>query len=821
MAASLSWAGRYERTSGQFATDLRDAVHGLSRLRRSRRPLHHLPPGPQHDHSHQPACRRCPPGRATCSATASGTACACRRRLHHRPDRGLAGRAAAADRRGPCHLRAACRPARHDLRLRFTDGRHAADGGHAGAAATAAAAACDRGLCRRQRRDGLVRQLCPDDGCALSCGGLGRPAVGAAGRLCRAHGSRSHEGPRHCRRHGWHTPGLVAGCAIRDLPRCHHGLAGMLRHHQRDDVGPDCLGAGQRAGFCRSACRPAAAAPARVHAAGGTSRAVRDAQLRAGAQRPLHLYRAVPARGKRRGTAGSCPVRVRRGLARRHLDHRRADRQVAAAADAGQYAAVRAVSVGACGRGRAPCGGLCRGGYLGPGLRRRLYAVPDGAGGDRRQIRGRGAVDAGHGLEHRHRRRRCHRGAAARWLRHRRIPGRAGGPARGSMADGLVGAQAWLPVAPLNCWAAALAGRCLQPRQLVLVEARGAARLEVEGPAQLRRAVLFGQPRVGGYGIQSALRAQPAVPMVADGDVADLVAQDDVDDGRGGMVAGAGQPRAHRRRRVEPARLERARHQRHARQYVAGGLVGHLPQAVVGREIAVGGAERGEMVGQQREVVRLFIGHAQPVAVIRGRHAGKAPGRVQRQVDGIELDMAQRVDHRRASGRGLQRAAPLDVLGRHQGRPCRSARDRVGGPGMDRLARFQGGIGQRHHMAIKCARRHGLVARIRQAQHRQSLPAWRRRRVRRRGVGCFFWHGRKIRVCRHCRAWPAPAAAPPVQHGAAPFPGTGPLKSGGNPHFNKRPFVQETSWRFTSSATSSPVSTAMPTWPPKPPSSAT
>jgi hypothetical protein len=81
--------------------------------------------------------------------------------------------------------------------------------------------------------------------------------------------------------------------------------------------------------------------------------------------------------------------------------------------------------------------------------------------------------------------------------------------------------------------------------------------------------------------------AQAEVPAVADLDVADLVAQDDVEDLRRRQVAGLGQLGAQRRNGVQPARLQRARHQRHAREDVAAGLLDHLPQAVVAGKVAV------------------------------------------------------------------------------------------------------------------------------------------------------------------------------------------------------------------------------------------
>jgi len=43
-------------------------------------------------------------------------------------------------------------------------------------------------------------------------------------------------------------------------------------------------------------------------------------------------------------------------------------------------------------------------------------------------------------------------------------------------------------------------------------------------------------------------------------------------------------------------------------------------------------------------MVGLFVGHAQPVFVKRGGHAVKAPDGVERQVDGVEFDVANRME---------------------------------------------------------------------------------------------------------------------------------------------------------------------------------
>jgi hypothetical protein len=169
--------------------------------------------------------------------------------------------------------------------------------------------------------------------------------------------------------------------------------------------------------------------------------------------------------------------------------------------------------------------------------------------------------------------------------------------------------------------------------QLGFGESRQPARLDIERSPRPGGPVAPGQIGIGAQRLEAALGAQPAVPAVADRDVTDLVAQDDVDDRRGGGVTGLGQPGPDRRRGVQAARFQGSGHERHAGQHVGLCLLDHLPQAVVRREVAVAAVQRRQMVAQQREMVRLFGGDLQPVRIVAFGHSRKAPHCVQRQVE--------------------------------------------------------------------------------------------------------------------------------------------------------------------------------------------
>jgi hypothetical protein len=55
------------------------------------------------------------------------------------------------------------------------------------------------------------------------------------------------------------------------------------------------------------------------------------------------------------------------------------------------------------------------------------------------------------------------------------------------------------------------------------------------------------------------------------------------------------------------------------------------------------------VIVQQGEVLRFLERHPHPVAVEVGRHPGKAPDGIEREVDGIELDVADRMHQRGAA----------------------------------------------------------------------------------------------------------------------------------------------------------------------------
>ena len=126
--------------------------------------------------------------------------------------------------------------------------------------------------------------------------------------------------------------------------------------------------------------------------------------------------------------------------------------------------------------------------------------------------------------------------------------------------------------------------------------------------------------------------------------MADFIAQNHIQNRHRVQVAHLAQLGLNAGRDVQPARFQRARHQRQPRQQVVGGALGHVPQAVVSRKIPILVAQGVQGGRSAAENARLLPA---PRPASRGktrRQAGKAPDDVQRQVNGVEFDMRQRVD---------------------------------------------------------------------------------------------------------------------------------------------------------------------------------
>ena len=98
---------------------------------------------------------------------------------------------------------------------------------------------------------------------------------------------------------------------------------------------------------------------------------------------------------------------------------------------------------------------------------------------------------------------------------------------------------------------------------------------------------------------------------------------------------------------IKPARLQHHRHDRQSRSDVMSGILRRAPQAVMDRQRSVSAIQRFELACDQREMHRLIGGDTQKIIDELPLHCGtEATGHVEREVDGSELDMRQRMPQR-------------------------------------------------------------------------------------------------------------------------------------------------------------------------------
>ncbi len=121
--------------------------------------------------------------------------------------------------------------------------------------------------------------------------------------------------------------------------------------------------------------------------------------------------------------------------------------------------------------------------------------------------------------------------------------------------------------------------------------------------------------------------------------MANLVPQDDIQDGHRLKVPYAAQFLDDQRSRIEAARLEDAWDKRHARKWIGRSLDGHLPQPVVCREAPVIETESTEPITNQVEVISLFGCHPDPAGVEIVGERSKTIDAIESEIDRIELDM--------------------------------------------------------------------------------------------------------------------------------------------------------------------------------------
>src|SRR5579884_2023145 len=206
-------------------------------------------------------------------------------------------------------------------------------------------------------------------------------------------------------------------------------------------------------------------------------------------------------------------------------------------------------------------------------------------------------------------------------------------------------------------------------------ETGGGARLMVEGRLQPARETAAHQIVKCLDRGEAAGAAERFEPAPADRDMADLVTMQARKERRARRIAGAREAVRHVRRHVEAARFEDERHDGEARQRIVGGRRGRFPQPVMRRKVAVAGAQFPEPPRQQREMFGFLGSDGGPIGEKGARRhpIGETRDEVPGEIDGVQLDMRQRVQQRDASSQRAEGAALRHFARRTQRRARRPA----------------------------------------------------------------------------------------------------------------------------------------------------
>ena len=143
----------------------------------------------------------------------------------------------------------------------------------------------------------------------------------------------------------------------------------------------------------------------------------------------------------------------------------------------------------------------------------------------------------------------------------------------------------------------------------------------------------------------TTLFAQREEVLGAHGDMPDFVVKDSFQNARAARIVGLSHPVQHQRGDVEPPRFEQHGNNDEPRCGIVPGLVRRFPKTTVRRQGAVVAAQRAQVPVEQDEMHRLVRRDREEIAYEGLAHFRPEPaGHVERQVDGDEFDMGQRME---------------------------------------------------------------------------------------------------------------------------------------------------------------------------------